>query len=177
MNTAPQRQVEIVPYDFSWPVQFEELAAELNAAFGELLVTVHHIGSTSVTGLVAKPIIDMLPEVSDISHVDQLNPKMAALGYEALGEFGLPRRRYFRRLDGARHLVHVHTYQGGNPEITRHLAFRDYLKAHQEVAAQYAHLKIALAKQFPHDAEAYQQGKQAWIEAAKQIALNWHMSA
>jgi GrpB-like predicted nucleotidyltransferase (UPF0157 family) len=141
-----------------------------------LLVAIHHVGSTAIPRLAAKPIIDMLPEVSDISKVDALNPLMEEQGYEAMGEYGLPGRRYFRRLEGQRHLVQLHTYESGDPEILRHLSFRDYIRAHPKISAEYAGLKISLAQQFSHSSQDYQDGKQAWIQATEQAALKWQMS-
>jgi len=163
----------VLPYDPKWPHQFEVAASQLKSIFQGSLLKIHHIGSTAVPHLAAKPIIDILPEVSKISSVDALNETFAALGYQALGEYGLPGRRYFRKLENKKHFVHVHTYQIGNLEIIRHLAFRDYLRSHADVANQYAKLKISLARKFPSDFEAYQQGKQAWIEAAEKIAIKW----
>ncbi len=176
MNPAPQRNIEVVAYDPSWPQQFEREWTALQSIFGDLLIAIHHIGSTAIQGMAAKPIIDMLPEVRDITQLDALNPQLEALGYEAMGEYGLPGRRYFRKLEGQRHLVHLHAFQRDDPEITRHLAFRDYLRTHPEIAAEYATLKISLAQQFPHSSEDYQDSKHAWIQATEKDALEWHMS-
>ena len=175
MNADPQRFIKVLPYDPNWPEEFKDAASQLKLIFQELLLEIHHIGSTAVPHLAAKPIIDMLPEVMDISKVDALNEKFDALGYEVLGEYGLPGRRYFRMLDNEKHYVHLHCYEVGNSEIRRHLAFRDYLRSHSDVANQYAQLKISLARKFPNDAEAYQQGKQAWIQAAEKIALKLYI--
>jgi len=161
----------VLPYDPKWPNQFEEAASQLKLIFQELLLEIHHIGSTAVPHMVAKPIIDVLPELSVISKVDALNEKFSALGYEALGEYGFPGRRYFCMLENEKQFVYVHCYQAGNSEIRRHLAFRDYLRNHADVANQYAQLKISLARKFPNDSDAYQQGKQAWIQVAEKIVL------
>ena len=161
MSHSPQRFVEVLPYDPNWPQDFEAAADQLKLIFQELLIEIHHIGSTTVPHLAAKPIIVLLPVVGDISKVDRLNPKFAEKAYDVLGEYGLPGRRYFRKLENEKHFVHIHCYQEGNSEILRHLAFRDYLSSHSDVANQYAKLKISLARQFPNDSEAYQQGKQA----------------
>lgn len=170
----PQRLVEIVEYDPNWPKQFEQEAIELKKGFGNNLIAIHHVGSTAVRGLAAKPIIDMLPVVHDIAAVDELNPQMGKLGYGAFGEYGLPGRRYFRKLEGHRHLFHLHTYKSDNPEILRHLVFRDYLRAHPKIASEYGALKIELAQKFKHDPEAYQEGKHDWIQKMEKQALQWH---
>jgi len=177
LNAAPQRLIEVLPYDPIWPQDFEDAASQLKSIFQELAIKIHHIGSTAVPHLAAKPIIDILPEVNDIAKVDFLNEELAACGYQALGEYGLPGRRYFRRLEKEKHLVHLHCYQTRNSEIRRHLAFRDYLMSHPDVANQYAQLKISLVRKFPNDSEAYHQGKQSWIQAAEKIALKWQTSS
>lgn len=171
---SSQRRVEILPYDQAWADQYKEEAGAITKVLGERLVAVHHVGSTSIPGLAAKPIIDILPVLRDIETLVADDAGMQALGYEGLGEYGLPARRYFRKLDGQRHLVHVHAYGESNPEIERHLAFRDYLIAHAEKASQYAKLKMELAQRYPHDSEAYQDGKHDWIQATEQLALDWY---
>lgn len=176
-NDGPVHEVRVVPYDPAWPRQFLEEAERLQAVFGRELVDIHHIGSTSVPGLAAKPIIDILPVVRDIGVVDRFNGAMGEMGYEAKGELGLPGRRYFRRThvrDGfVCHSHHVHVYALGNPEIDRHLAFRDYLRANPEVARRYAELKQELARRFPRDIEGYMDGKDAFIKDVERTALAW----
>jgi GrpB-like predicted nucleotidyltransferase (UPF0157 family) len=128
------REVRVVPYGPRWTDEFEREAQRLRAVFGEDLVEVHHVGSTAVPGLAAKPIIDILPVVRDINLVDALNGALAGLGYTARGEFGLPGRRYFTRDENGVRTHNVHVYGSGDPEIERHLAFRDYMAAHPEEA-------------------------------------------
>src|SRR5581483_9409001 len=94
---ALMRQVTVVPYDPRWPAAFERAAREVREALGESLLAIHHIGSTSIPGIHAKPIIDMLAVASDLSRVDQCAERMRGIGYEAMGEFGIGGRRYFRR--------------------------------------------------------------------------------
>lgn len=167
-------EVRIVPYDADWPRLFADEARALAEALGDAVVALHHIGSTSVPGLAAKPILDLLPVVRRIEALDdpEVVGRMQALGYEAKGEFGLPGRRYFRKGRETR-THHVHAYEEGHPGIARHLAFRDYLRAHPEVAREYAELKLELARRFPADQEAYMDGKEAWIQATEARALEW----
>src|SRR5206468_2150889 len=122
-----------------WPRMFDLASAEIAAAMGHCLVEVHHIGSTSIPGMSAKPVIDMLPVVRDIAAVDACAAAMEALGYEAMGDFGIPGRRYFRRDDAAGRRTHqVHAFEVGSPHVERHLAFRDFLRVHPPSARQYA---------------------------------------
>ncbi|MCA9874428.1 MAG: GrpB family protein [Anaerolineales bacterium] len=170
---AAQRLIEICPYDPAWAKEFAAEAERLTAVFGPQLAALHHIGSTAVPGLPAKPILDIMPVVHDITAVDALNPQMAGLGYIAKGENGVAGRRYFRKGSDAHHTHHVHVYQAGNPEIARHLDFRDYLRAHPEEAAAYGRLKTALAAQFRTDPPAYTSAKTAFVEAVLQKAAVW----
>ncbi|MCC2666702.1 MAG: glutamate-rich protein [Gammaproteobacteria bacterium] len=161
--------IEVVLYDSNWPKQFDEAAALIKLIFSDNFVAIHHIGSTAVPGLVAKPTIDILLEVKNIVSVDRCNDQMAALGYEALGENGISGRRLFIKGETNR-THHVHVFQTGNSEIARHLAFRDYLKSHPKEAEEYATLKMKLASQFAHDRQAYVKNKEAFIKALEKKA-------
>ncbi len=90
-----QQIIEVVPYDPDWSNQFEKEALLLKLIFSDIFVAIHHIGSTSVPGLAAKPTIDIILEVKDIRLVDKFNEPMEKLGYEAWGEYGIPGRRFF----------------------------------------------------------------------------------
>ncbi|MBK8985777.1 MAG: GrpB family protein [Chloroflexi bacterium] len=149
-------------------------AERLTAVFRPILVALHHIGSTAVPGLPAKPTLDIMPVVTDIAQVDALNPQMAALGYIARGEHGIAGRRYFRKGSDAFHTHHIHVYQAGSLEISRHLGFRDYLRAHPEAAAAYGRLKTSLAAQYRADPLAYTNAKADFItEILRQVASQY----
>ncbi len=167
------REVVVVAPDPGWRKGFEAEAVRLSSVFGENLVEMHHIGSTAVPGLAAKPLIDMIPEVRDIRRVDALNEEMATLGYEAWGEYGLPGRRLFTRVKNGERTHNVHVYATGNPEVERHLAFRDYMNAHPEEAHAYGRLKEGLARRFPTDFDAYMDGKDAFVKERERRALAW----
>lgn len=168
--------VRVVPYNSEWIEQFRQETALLQPLFGDELVAMHHVGSTSVPGLQAKPIIDIMPVVRHIAYVDSLNEAMHRLGYESLGEFGIAGRRYFRKGgDDRTHQIHV--FQQGDPNIERHLAFRDYVRAHPAVAAQYGELKAVLAQRFPEDIDGYNDGKDAFVKAVEAQALVWYRGA
>lgn len=165
----------VVDYDPAWPRRFAAEAARLLRALAGEVLAVHHIGSTSVPGLRAKPIIDILLVVRDVERLDrpEVVQRMAALGYEAKGEFGIPGRRYFRK-SPRRRTHHVHAFQFDNRhEIERHVALRDYLIAHPEAARRYAELKADLSARFPGDAEAYMDGKDALVKELEAAALAW----
>jgi GrpB-like predicted nucleotidyltransferase (UPF0157 family)/GNAT superfamily N-acetyltransferase len=156
------RLIKVVDYDEHWPALFAREAEAIKQCLGENCIEVHHIGSTSVPGLAAKPVIDMVPVVLDIMKVDAATTSMQELGYEAQGEFGIPFRRYFQK-GGNNRTHHAHVFESGNPEIERHLRFRDWMRTHTEDKLAYALLKQDLARQFPHDMNAYCLGKDAFI--------------
>ncbi len=167
------RHIVVLPHDPTWAGAFEAEAALLRPVFGINLVALHHIGSTAIPGIHAKPVIDILPVVMDIAAVDALNPKMEALGYQPKGEYGIPGRRFFMKdIDGVRS-HHVHAFEQGDSEIERHLNFAAYLRAHPEEAQEYSQLKIELAQQFPHDIDGYCEGKDALIRALDEKARQW----
>ena len=171
------RIVEVVSYDPAWPCLFETEASLLSTILEAELVRLHHIGSTSVPSLQAKPVIDMLAEVRNIENIDNLNEKMIVSGYTPKGEYGIPGRRYFFKGSEEKHSHHLHAFQEGNPEIARHLLFRDYLRAHPQEARAYASLKESLAARFPNDIDAYMQGKDAFIKEMDSKAAVWSQSS
>ena len=142
--------------------------------FGPLLVELHHIGSTAVEGLWAKPILDLMPVVTSLEAVDRLDPELEALGYQCMGEFGIPGRRYFRK--GGDHRTHqLHVFQAGDRKnILRHLAVRDYLRACPAEREAYGALKRWLAGQYPEDIEGYCDGKDSFVRALERRALDWY---
>ena len=166
--------IRVVPYDALWPAEYEAEAKRIRDAVGEVAVALHHIGSTAVRGLSAKPIIDILLEASDLAELDARSPRMEALGYEAKGEFGIRGRRYFRRDNELGIRTHqVHAFDVNSEQLDRHLAFRDYLISHPEVAEAYGDLKRGLATRFPTDINAYMEGKDSFVKHYEAEALAW----
>lgn len=170
-------EIQVVPYDPSWPSRYRQEAALLREALGDCLVEIHHIGSTSVPGLWAKPIIDILPVVTAVEEADRRRAALEALGYEYLGEFGIPGRRYLRK--GGDHRTHqVHLFgRESRDEIRRHLAVPAYLRCHPDAARDYAQLKRRLARRFPRDMDGYCDGKDAFVKALERAALDWWETA
>jgi GrpB-like predicted nucleotidyltransferase (UPF0157 family) len=141
---------------------------------GRQPLEIQHIGSTAIPGIYAKPVIDMLAVVVDIAAMDGRNAQMRSLGYEPKGEFGIPGRRYFYRNNPAGIRTHqIHAFAKGSPHIARHLAFRDFLRAHPKIALEYSELKRRLADAHPNDIEAYMDGKDAFIKETEAKALAW----
>ncbi len=168
------REVKVVPHDPTWKEKFASEAAVLRSVLGDEITAVHHIGSTSVPGLSAKPTIDVLVEVREIGKVDDFDGAMTERGYGAWGEYGIAGRRLFTKDSGAARITNVHVFDAGTPEVERHLAFRDYLVRHPEIARAYGSLKEDLAAKFPTDIEAYMDGKDAFVKQTEREALSWN---
>ena len=166
--------IVLVPYDAAWPKAFAAEAARLRGAVSDLVVDFHHMGSTAIPGLIAKPVIDILAVVERVEALDSHRESFEALGYEVMGEFGIPGRRYFRKDDASgRRTHHVHAFARGSSEIARHLDFRDYLHAHPSVAAAYAALKRRLAIECGDDTRRYTEGKAAFVREIDARATRW----
>ena len=167
------RKVEVILYNELWQTMFEEEANNLFEIFGSEIIEIHHIGSTSVNGLKAKPTIDIMPVVLKINQIDEYNAAMVLIGYESKGENGIKGRRYYKK-GGDIRTHHVHIYEVGNSEIERHLAFRDYLRANPVVAKKYGDLKEKLSRCFPYDIASYINGKDQLALEIQQKAIDWY---
>jgi GrpB-like predicted nucleotidyltransferase (UPF0157 family) len=159
------RKVEVVPHNPNWRFLFEIESNQIAIALGENAIAIHHIGSTSIKTIYAKPIIDILVEVNSITQVDKQNSSMQVLSYQCMGEFGIKDRRFFLKdnTTGVR-IHHVHVFEADSPQAKRHLAFRDYLNTYLEDAQSYSILKRSLAEKYPNDIEGYMNGKHDLIQ-------------
>jgi GrpB-like predicted nucleotidyltransferase (UPF0157 family) len=169
--------VEVVRYNPRWPQMFEELQAVLQNALGISCRRIEHVGSTSVPGLDAKPIIDMDAVVA-AKDLRQAIEILARLGYIHQGDLGIHGREAFaRETEDVPHsgrkrtwpAHHLYVCPEDSPELARHLAFRDCLRANQELATQYGTLKSDLAKRYKSDREAYTLAKTDFIENALRV--------
>ncbi len=153
--------VRVVPYDPEWPRLFKAEAQRLRAALAPLVILLEHTGSTSVPGLAAKPVLDILAGVTEGTPLDPYIAGLVAAGYVHRGEQGIPGREFFRR--GDPRAYHIHLTRVDSGFWREHLAFRDYLRAHADARDEYARLKYALAAQFPDDRGAYIDRKAPFI--------------
>ncbi len=170
------RKIILENYNPKWVTEYICEAKLIEKAIGDLFVSIHHIGSTSIPDICAKPIIDILVEVTDIGKVDERNSIMVELGYEPRGELGISGRRYFSKGENENRSHHIHIFQKGSPHITRHLNFRDYLRCNTKLAKEYCRIKRDLAKQYPEDIESYTEGKSEFIQDIEKRALEWRCS-
>ena len=171
------RPVTLEPHNSAWRSNFESESARLRGLLGVLTENIQHIGSTSIPGIWAKPIVDILIEAESLAEVDERTPAMVRQGYEAKGEFGIPGRRLFIKDDvnGTRQF-NIHTFLAGSEGVERHTAFRDYLIAHDAIAQQYSDLKRKLVATGATDIEDYMDGKDAYIKETEKKAVAWVLS-
>ena len=163
MKTKP---VIVLPYDPQWPGNFELIRRELAAALGEYALAIEHVGSTSVPGLAAKPIIDLDVVISGYDVLEHVCALLAVIGYEHEGNLGIEGREAFR-YSGKEHLQKHHLYvcPQDSRELGRHLAFRDYLRSHPDAVQEYAAAKLQAAADHPQDIDGYIAAKSPCIEA------------
>lgn len=169
-------RVVLAPPSPSWPTLAQNEAERLREAMGAVLVTVHHIGSTSIPGIQAKPIVDLVPIARDLEAFDRQRAALRRLGYRWHGELGIPGRRYCTLTDptSMKRVVQLHVFGEGDPQVPRHLAFRDYLRTHPAIARAYEVEKVRAASLHPDDVLAYNDEKGAWIKRTERDALAWY---
>lgn len=138
-----RKNIIVVPYNPKWPEMFEYEAFLIKEVLKDNCIAIHHVGSTSVPGLAAKPQIDIIAVIRDPA---QAIEQLTQMGYTFKGESNIPFRLYFNdNLHENRHAkVNLHVYEEGHPEITLNLLFRDYLRSHPNVRDEYAALKETL---------------------------------
>ena len=160
--------VKLAAYSAEWKRVFELERASLQAVVGSYALDIQHVGSTSIPGMLAKPIIDIAIAVNDFEEARVCIRPVEGLGYEYRGELGIPRRHYF--VKGDPRIFHLHVVEINSMEWQNHLLFRDYLCQHPDLAKEYAELKTRLASQYPSDRLAYLDGKAPFIERVIQLA-------
>lgn len=157
--------VRVDPYNHEWPHLFglEEKRLREFFARANLAVVIEHTGSTSIPGLAAKPVLDILAGYPPGESVQPYIHAMESAGYSHRGQQGIPGREFFRR--GEPRSYHLHLTTIGSQFWKDHLAFRDRLRANAALRDQYAELKHNLAAQFPRNREAYINGKEAFVKS------------
>lgn len=169
-------ELQIVPYDATWPDAFAAEAVRIRDALGPIALRIDHNGSTSIPGLAAKPIIDIQVSVNSLRPIESYGEPLRSLGYLHVAHADDSFCPFFHRPARWPHTHHVHVVEAGGAEERRTLAFRDYLRDHPDHARQYEQLKIDLAAQLTpkndESREAYARAKTNFIERIIAIALN-----
>jgi GrpB-like predicted nucleotidyltransferase (UPF0157 family) len=179
LGSPPDEQLAIIrvktikSYDPRWVGAFAGEAARLRIALGPLHATIDHIGSTAVNDLVAKPVIDILIQISDLKNIDERASRFEDMGYEARGEYGIAGRRYFSKAtkDEIVKGFHVHIFEQGSYQARRHIAFRDCMRLRPDLAKAYSNLKRGIADrdgQLPPD---YTDRKKTFVDLIADIAV------
>lgn len=155
-------KVIVVEYDRSWPETFDHLRASLWPSLQDVATAIEHVGSTSVPGLAAKPIVDLTIIVPSPAAMTIVIERLAAIGYQHRGDLGVPGRESFQRPEGTPD-HHLYACFAGNDGLRNHLAVRDYLRDNSEAARSYGNLKKRLAAQFADDIDGYIDGKTEFL--------------
>jgi GrpB-like predicted nucleotidyltransferase (UPF0157 family) len=163
--------VEIVAWDPAWRLRFEEMSGRLAGALGDVARRIEHVGSTSIPDMVAKPVIDIQISVDDVDDDDAFRGPIEAQGFEL--RFIEPGHRYFRPPPGIPRDYQVHVCAVGSDWERVHLLFRDYLRAHPDVATEYGRMKLRLAMQHRSERIAYNDDKAGFIDAVVRVADEW----
>jgi GrpB-like predicted nucleotidyltransferase (UPF0157 family) len=164
--------IVIAPYDPEWPEWFSQVGSALRAALGPVALRIDHIGSTSVVGLDAKPVLDIQISVTDLELLEAFRVPLQSLGYVFQAENPERTKRYFRESPGERR-THIHVRRAGSFSEQFALLFRDYLRAHPDDARSYAALKHRLAARFGEDRQGYVDAKDSFIWETIKKADGW----
>lgn len=159
------KKVVVLPYDPKWKTDFESIKREIMDAVGELIVSVEHVGSTSVEGLSAKPVIDIDIVIQDYSVFDDVSRGLSNIGYTYEGDLGIKEREAFK-YSGKPHCQPHHLYvcPRNSRELFRHITFRDYLRSHPEAVKKYSKIKETAAGLFPDNIDKYMEYKAPCIK-------------
>jgi GrpB-like predicted nucleotidyltransferase (UPF0157 family) len=158
------KSIIVVAYDENWRAEFERIKKELLGAIGDLAIAIEHVGSTSVEGLPAKPIIDIDLVIKSYNDFEDLKAKLDQIGYTHRGDLGIKDRQAFG-YEGKAHLMKHHLYvcPQYSEELKRHMTFRDYLRSHPEDRDWYGQVKTYAARAFPKDIDNYLTAKEPCI--------------
>ncbi len=169
----PRNTAAVVPYDPEWPGLFEQERCRITSAIGHIVAGVHHVGSTSIPGMPAKPILDIAVLLYNFEDGERCISPMEKIGYLHVGLLDdIPGDRFFGKVHTSQESCsdseeivthHIHMYTLDSPLMQNHFAFRDYLLAHPEEIARYARLKFTLADKHPNDRASYSAAKNSFI--------------
>jgi GrpB-like predicted nucleotidyltransferase (UPF0157 family) len=176
LGMARDASVKLSPPSKYWGNAFAFGSARLTAATNAKDFLFHHVGSTSIPGILAKPILDILAVAPSLEVIDGHRPHFERLGYEVKGEYGIPGRRYcvLYNIEKSIGYVHLHAFAEGHPEILQHLLFRDYLRAFPEKAKAYELMKLKLLNYPGISRATYTEAKAPFIQKVLAEATIWN---
>ncbi|MED5017359.1 GrpB family protein [Paenibacillus chibensis] len=164
-------QVNIAEYNPEWAAEYEQEKTKITQALQDILLGMEHIGSTSVPGLGAKPIIDMMAGIRDLEELKPFHiERLAEIGYEYVEHAHFPERRFFRRGQWRAGTHHLHIYAFHGEHWNQQLLFRNYLLTHPDAVEEYLHLKKNMAELYPNDRAKYTEAKAPFIQSILQEA-------
>lgn len=157
------KNVIVLPYDSNWKEEFKKIKKELEQSIGNDIISIEHVGSTSVEGLAAKPVID-IDIIIDCVMFDHIKRKLYAIGYIHEGDLGITGREAFK-YENKEHLMKHHLYvcDKDSEELKKHIVFRDWLKVNPDDRYAYSKIKLEMAKKYPKDIDSYIEGKSSCI--------------
>ncbi|MBT3274227.1 MAG: GrpB family protein [Spirochaetales bacterium] len=164
--------IALVPYDPQWQSQFLNLGYPIREAMGDVALRIDHIGSTSIPGILAKPVIDIQISVDGFEPFDGIRDPLEALRYRWCSDNPDLSKRYFREPVGE-HRIHIHVRKLGSWQQQLSLLFRDYLRTHNEECREYERVKVELAKRFRNERGKYVDGKDPIIWEILCRATKW----
>jgi GrpB-like predicted nucleotidyltransferase (UPF0157 family) len=177
IDNAIREEISIVPYRDEWPSLFQQEASFLRSHLPSSIVgRIEHFGSTAVAGLAAKPIVDLLVEVSSLKRTkEEIVPLLQSLGYDYFWRLDCtpPYAWFIKRDERGIRTHHLHMVEAASV-LWERLCFRDYLREFPAEAKQYQDLKLALAEKYPRDRVAYTNGKTKFIEAVTEKAKDYY---
>lgn len=159
------RTITIAPADPRWAEEFEKIAAMISGITGDLIIGIEHVGSTSIPGLAAKPVIDLDAVMDGVALLPAVIQRLDHAGFDYEGNLGVEGREAFkRRYDDGFMTYHLYVCQNDGKGYLEHIAFRDYLRSHPDAVREYERVKNGLASRYPHDTDGYLNGKKKFIE-------------
>ena len=165
-----EKPVVIEEYTRDWVLQFQEEQRLIKGIMGEKAIAIEHIGSTSVEGLGAKPILDIMGGVSHLKEVDEFIEPLEKIGYKHVLHKEFPNRRFFRKGEWRAGTHHLHFYKYESEEWHNNILFRNFLRTHHDELKQYHQFKKELAEKYHFDRVAYTKSKEPFIKKVIKIA-------
>lgn len=176
-DAMKKRPYSIQEYNPEWVSKFELIKKFLQEVFEEKAIQIEHIGSTSIPGMKAKPVIDIAVLVNDIEPFTNERKLMEEAGYKTIDNYIGPNTLIFYKEDkDQRKTENIHIWPKNHPKADRTILMRDYFRTHPEQAKRYQELKEKLTEQFPDDYPSYREGKDAFLEEMAQLSNKWRDS-